>query len=49
MSEEEPQTETADAGEEDAPVKEEESTAVFEPVVSFEAHGQPLITPCGLP
>lgn len=39
MSEDnEPPTDTAEAGEEDAPVKEEESTATFEPVVRFGAY-----------
>jgi hypothetical protein len=38
MSEDnEPPTDTTEAGEEDAPVKEEESTATFEPVVRFGA------------
>ena len=47
MSEEEPPkeiiqatetTEATEAGEEDVPVKEEESTATFEPVVRYTSH-----------
>ena len=41
MSDEEPPKETieaTEATEEDAPVKEEESTATFEPVVRFKSH-----------